>query len=220
MESELTEDPLPAIIITVFILFLHLYYVSTELRSSPINIQEKMIPVPESLHFKMGFLVSANSFHLFGLVTETNYKDIYKLHVLPHANINMMALRQYHQWHLASFITRFPSQTSFLHWSIALSSLPSPTTHPQGTEFTQLYSQSFQTIGMRQFSIFYIFIQIYFIFISFFFQISHWLCLWLTLFFSKTGYHLHLGGKKERKKAPGTEKCSCNLDKAKWEFLD
>lgn len=132
MESELTEDPLPAIIIAVFILFLHLYYVSTELRSSPINIQEKMIPVPESLHFKMGFLVSANSFHLFGLVTETNYKDIYKLHVLPHANINMTALRQYHQWHLASFITRFPSQTSFLHWSIALSSLPSPTTHPQG----------------------------------------------------------------------------------------
>lgn len=132
MESELTEDPLPAIIITVFILFLHLYYVSTELHNSPINIQEKMIPVPESLHFKMGFLVSANSFHLFGLVTKTSYKDIYKLHVLPHANINMMALRQYHQWHLASFITRFPSQTSFLHWSIALSSLPSPTTHPQG----------------------------------------------------------------------------------------
>lgn len=144
MESELTEDPLPAIIITGFILFLHLYYVSTELHSSPINIQEKLIPVLASLHLKMGFLVSANSFHFFGLATKNNYKDTYKLRVppifyVPHicANTNegakavpSMALRQFHH----SF--SFPNQFSSLKHSPLLSALANNS--PTRTEFTQL----------------------------------------------------------------------------------
>lgn len=181
MESELTEDPLPSIIITGFILFLHLYYVSTELHSSPVNIQEKLIPVLASLHFKMGFLVSANSFHFFGLATKNNYKDIYKLRVppifyVPHicANTNMRALRQYHQWHLDSFITRFPSQTSFLHWSIALSSLPSPTTHPQEQNLLSCRVSHSWTIGMGQFSdILYTYINISYIFFFFKYHVDY-----------------------------------------------
>lgn len=75
--SELTESSLPDIIITGFILFLHLYYVSTEVYNSPINRQENMSPVAVSLHSKMGFLVSTNSFHFLGLIIKNSYKDLY-----------------------------------------------------------------------------------------------------------------------------------------------
>lgn len=48
-ESKLTESSLPNII-TVFILFLPLYGISTEVYSSPTDIEENTIPVPVSLH--------------------------------------------------------------------------------------------------------------------------------------------------------------------------
>lgn len=89
-ESELTESSLPNII-SVFIFFLHLYDVSTEVFSSPIDIQENTIPVPASS--TMGFLVSANSFYFFRLINKNNYKDLYKLCVLLPANTNKTALR-------------------------------------------------------------------------------------------------------------------------------
>lgn len=54
IERELTENSLPNII-TGFMLFLHLYDVSTEVYNRPTNTQENMIPVPVSLHSKMGF---------------------------------------------------------------------------------------------------------------------------------------------------------------------
>lgn len=172
--SELTESSISDIIIAAFIVFLHLYCVSTEVYNSPINTQENMNPVAGSLHSKMGFLVSTNSFHFLGLIIKNNYKDLYKLRVLSPANTNKM----YH--YLGFFLNSF----STMQYDALLSALPSNTL---GTGVTQMslihwtpkHSQSFlntsngiwsaQTIGMRNsFLIFYI----YFHFIFFKYHID------------------------------------------------
>lgn len=148
------QSSLPDIIITGFILFLHLYCVSTGVYNSPTNRQENMSPVPVSLHSKMGFLVATNSFYFPGLIIKNNYKDLYRLCVLSSANTNKM----YH--YLGFFLNPF----STMQYDPLLSDFPSNTL---GTEIIQLslihwtpkHSQSFlninngiwnaQTIGLR-----------------------------------------------------------------------
>lgn len=121
--SELTESSLPDITTTGFILFLHLYCVSIEVYSSSINRQKNMSPVPVSLHSKMGFLVSTNSFHFPKLIIKN--KDLCKLCMLSPANTNKM----YH--YLGFFLNPF----STMQCDPLLSALPSNTL---GTEVSQL----------------------------------------------------------------------------------
>lgn len=128
--SELTESSLPDIIIAGFILFLH-FCVSTEVYNSPINRQENMIPVPVSLHSKMGFLVSTNSFPFLGLIIKNNYKDLYKLCVLPPANTNKM----YH--YLGFFLNPFSTV-----W-------PSPLCPPQQHTWNTSYPNELNTLNSQ-----------------------------------------------------------------------
>lgn len=141
--SELTESSLPDTTTTGFILFLQLYCVSIEVYNSPINRQENMSLVPVSLHSKMGFLVSPNSFHFPKLIIKNNYKDLYKLCVLSPANTNKM----YH--YLGFFLNPFSTmQCDPL--------LCPPQQHPWNRSFpTELnsllnfkHSQSFLNIAM------------------------------------------------------------------------
>lgn len=116
--------------------------------------QENMSPVPVSLHSKMGFLVSTNSFYFLGLIIKNNYKDLYKLCVLSSANTNKM----YH--YLGFFLNLF----STMQYDPLLSALPSNTLGKETIQLslihgTPKHSQWFlnisngiwntQTIGLR-----------------------------------------------------------------------
>lgn len=136
-------------------LFLLLYCVSIEVYNSPINRQENMSPVPVSLHSKMRFLVSTNSFHFPKLIIKNNYKDLCKLCVLSPANTNKM-------YHYLGF---FLNPSSTMQYDPLLSALPSNILGTEVTNWTQYtashskHSQSFlnisngirnsQTIGLR-----------------------------------------------------------------------
>lgn len=198
--SELTESSLPDITTTGFILFLHLYCVSIEVYSSSINRQKNMSPVPVSLHSKMGFLVSTNSFHFPKLIIKNNYKDLCKLCMLSPANTNKM----YH--YLGFFLNPF----STMQCDPLLSALPSNTL---GTEVSQLSlihclipstaSHSWTSAMASEMlklldweTVFRFFLYIF----TFFFQISHWLNFWIAHCFSKIWYYLCPEEKKKTQK--------------------
>lgn len=120
------QSSLPDIIITGFyFIFTFVLCKHWSVQNSPTNRQKNMSPVPVSLHSKMGFLVSTDSFHFLGLIIKNNYKDLYKLCVLSSANTNKM----YH--YLGFFLHPF----STMQYDLLLSALPSNTL---GTEIIQL----------------------------------------------------------------------------------
>lgn len=101
--------------------------------NSPTNRQENMSPVPVSLHSKMGFLVSTNSFHFPKPIIKNNYTDLCKLCVLSPANTNKM-------YHYSDF---FLNPFSTVQYEPLLLALPSSTLGTEVSQLSLIHCQSF-----------------------------------------------------------------------------